>query len=192
MRATTILLSSLLLLGISGQAEAGRRGKAQTTEVQPTGEHMSEAQKGNVQALTMTLEMLKGESQVTDGQKEQLKKDLMNVADGANKPSEETVAALTASLTEALADESLTPMEAKQVASDLSKVLNSAGISQEEAMAAAESAKAVLEASGVSKEDAMKVAESLKAITAELQKNVAAGAEKVEQAAPEATRSRRR
>ena len=182
MRVTTVLLSSLVAFGLaSGPAFAGpRANKAKNAEIQqPTGENMSEAQKENVVALKTTLEALKAESEITDEQKAQLQKALMNAVDGATKPSEESVSALTTSLSTAMADQSLTPKEAQQLAKDISSVLNSAGISQADAQAAAASAKTVLEASGVTKEDAQKVASALQNIATELQANNDISKEKV-------------
>lgn len=142
----------------------------------PTGKNMSDQQTANVQKLQSDLAAIKSGWAVTEEQKTAVKNSLMAVADGATKPSEESVTALADSLSSALADEQLTNKEKAQLASCVETVLKSANIPQAEVEALANSTYEMLVATGVSKEEASAVAQDLKAIGAELKKNASAAA----------------
>lgn len=177
----TILLSlaaSPAYAGARGQVAAGVRTNSTP---QPTGQNLSEAQQQNVATLKKELEAIQQGSTVTPEQKQALKLSLQAVAEGAVKPSEASVKALSDALAEAKADGAIDPEEAMTIARSMATVLDSANVSQEEAQAAIKATQAVLESSGVDKADVETVAKCMKVIYDEVQTNVAAAKAKVDE-----------
>lgn len=161
----------------TGSHLANAKAKARSAaENHTAGQNMSDQQKANVQKLQSDLASIKAGSTVTEAQKQAVKDSLTALADGAVKPSEESVIALADSLTTALADEDLTPQEKIQIANSVEAVLTSANISQAEVEALVASTQALLVASGVTREEARTVADDLRAIGIELRANATAAA----------------
>ena len=156
--------------------------KKTDVKVEPTGEHMSDAQKANLEGLVKELQAIQANSDVTEEQKQALATSLSAMADGATQPSEESVEALASSLSTAKKDGEIDKNEAMQIAQDISKVFSSAEIPPEEVKAAATEVQGILEASGVDKDTAKQVADDLMKIGEELKKNAAEGQKKVEEA----------
>lgn len=167
------LSSSPVVAAERGALAQSLREQAATLQ-QPTGQNMSEAQQQNVATLKKELESIKQGSTVTPEQKTALKVSLQAVAEGAVKPSEASVKALSDALAEAKADGAIDPEEAMTIARSMVTVLDSANVSQEEAQAAIKATQAVLESSGVEKSDVETVARCMKVIYDEVQVNVAA------------------
>ena len=138
---------------------------------QPTGQNLTVDQKANLQHLQTDLNAIKAGSTVTPEQKTAVADSLAAVADGATRPSDESITALANSLTTATADGNLTPKEKKQLSENIEAVLNSPGIPPEEVAALVSSTEALLTASGVSKEDAETLANDMRAIGEEIQAN---------------------
>jgi len=107
---------------------------------------------------------LKQGSQVTQSQKDALKKDLNAMVTSATRPDAALVNQLASDLSAALADGKVTGVEKAKLTKDLEKVMNSAGISAAQVSLAISDAQAILLASGVSKADVQKVVADLKAV----------------------------
>jgi hypothetical protein len=135
---------------------------------------MSAQQQTNVQTLSNDLNAIKSGSQVTPEQKQALSESLIAMADGATKPSQASVDALSADLSEAMTDGNLSNKEKMQLSNDLAEVMNSANIPKSEVDAAIADAQAVLTASGVDKADVQEIAGDLQAIAKEGQANATA------------------
>lgn len=106
-------------------------------------------------------------SQVTAQQKQQLAKDLLASAQGANKPSSTTVAALAEELSAAFAQKSLSEKDCSRLLTDLAAVLNPANIQQTQMQAILSDIQAVFQVSGVARKDAIKISDAAKAVAAE-------------------------
>jgi hypothetical protein len=169
-----LVIASSVFAGPLGGGGGMRSAPQARSGSRTAGQNMSEQQKSNVQKLQSDLAAIKAGSNVTDAQKQDLKNSLVALADGATKPSEESVTALANSLSAAFADKTLTTPEKAQITKNVEAVLKSANIPQSEVEALAASAQAVLIASGVSKADAQTVANDLRAISAELKAKAAA------------------
>jgi len=128
---------------------------------------LSATQQQNVQTLVTDLQAMHSKSQVTPEQKQQLKNDLMAMADGATKPSQASVQKLATDMQAAWSDQKLSPKEQYQLTADVAAVLNSANIPASEVQAALTDAQAILQASGLNQADAQKIVADLKAIAAE-------------------------
>ena len=150
------------------------RGEKTNRSGEKAGSRMSETQQQNVNKLLSDLKDIKSGSQVTPEQKQQLKNDLMAMADGAQKPSQASVSQLATDLQAAWSDQKLTPVEQKKLMADVTAVFTSANIPASEVQATVIDAQAILTASGVTKEDAVAIANDLKAIATELKNNVPA------------------
>lgn len=137
---------------------------------------MSEAQQQNLTKLKTDAEQIKSGSQVTQQQKDQLKRDLEAMIHGATRPDAALVDQLAADLSAAMADGKVSGLEKTKLMKDIEKVLNSSGISMTEVNAVIADAQAILAASGVSKADAQTIGNDLKAIAGELKKNAPASA----------------
>lgn len=136
----------------------------------PNTPKLSATQQQNINQLVADLKTIKSKSPVTPEQKQQLKKDLQAAAEGAKKPSPESVTKLASDLSTAWADQKLSPSERVYLVQNFNAVMNSANIPSAESQAALNSAQTILKYSGISKEDAQKLNNDLKAIAAELQK----------------------
>lgn len=78
----------------------------------PTGENLSPQQQQNVVKLQSDLMSLKGDSQVTQEQKQKLAADLNTLAQGTVRPSQESVDKLAGDLADSMADSSISQAEA--------------------------------------------------------------------------------
>ena len=177
---------------MGGRAARWADASATTEKAPPSGEHMSDAQKSNVEALAKELKAIQEGSQVTEDQKKAMADSLMAIADTAHKPSQESVDNLVKSLNAAKADGEIAPNEAMRLAQDIAKVIDSSGASQEDVQGAIQDAQSILVASGVSKETAMVVAQDLQVIAKEVQSNVSQGKAAVEEATGGSTKKKSR
>lgn len=191
----SIALCTVIVLPITAEARPGRgdrtnqrtktqqsRARTNTTS-QPAdgsvkskfqertqGEHAPSAQQqANIQKLKSDLQLLKSDSQVTQSQKDQMAHDLRNLAEGTQKPSQQSVDKLATDLSDALADGNLTYQEQAMLAQDIASVMNSANIPPEEVQAALNSAQSILESSNVDQSDVQLIMNDLHAIAEELQ-----------------------
>jgi type VI protein secretion system component VasK len=106
-------------------------------------------------------------SQVTAQQKQQLAKDLLATAQGANKPSSATVTALAEELSTACAQKSLADKDLTRLLTDLAAVLNPANIQQTQMQAIFSDVQAIFQVSGLARKDAIKISDAAKAVAAE-------------------------
>jgi len=113
------------------------------------------------------LTAIQANSQVTPEQKQQLAKDLLATAQGANKPSAATVAALANDLAAAFAQKPLPETERNRLLSDLAAVLNPANIQSAQMQAIFADIQAIFQVNGLPRKDAVKIADDAKAIAAE-------------------------
>jgi len=135
----------------------------------PNTPKLSATRQQNINQLAADLKTIKSKS-VTPEQKQELKKDLLAAAEGAKKPSSDSVTKLANDLSAVWADQKLSAQDQAFLAKDLNTVLNSANISAAESQGALNSAQTILKYSGISKDDGQKIVSDLKAIAAELQK----------------------
>ena len=155
--------------GVTPPAPARPITPAPQTAV-PAAPAVPAARQQNINQLVADLKTIKSKSSVTPEQKQQLKKDLQAAAEGAKKPSPESVTKLANDLSTAWADQKLSPTEQTFLAQNINAVVNSANISPAESQAALNSAQTILKYSSITKDDAQKINNDLKAIAAELQK----------------------
>ena len=113
------------------------------------------------------LAAIKPDSQVTAGQKQQLAKDLLAAAQGANKPSLATVAALANELSSALAQKPLPETSRNRLLTNLAAVLNPANIQPPQMQAIVSDVQAIFQANGMTHKDAAKISDAVKAVAAE-------------------------
>ena len=106
-------------------------------------------------------------SQVTAEQKQQLAKDLLATAQGANKPSSATVTALADELSKALAQKALSDKDRNRLLTDLAAVLNPANIQPTQMQAIYGDIQAMFKANGVAPNDAVRITDAVKAVGAE-------------------------
>ena len=106
-------------------------------------------------------------SQVTAQQKQQLLKDLLATAQGANKPSSATVTALVEELSTACAQKSLADKDLTRLLTDLAAVLNPANIQPTQMQAIFSDVQAIFQVSGLARKDAIKISDAAKAVAAE-------------------------
>jgi hypothetical protein len=106
-------------------------------------------------------------SQVTPEQKQQLAKDLLATAQGANKPSSATVAALAKELSAAISQKPLSDANRNRLLTDLAAVLNPANIQPTQMQAITADVQAIFQTSGLARGDAVKIADAVKAVAAE-------------------------
>ncbi len=139
------------------------------TPASPNVPKLSATRQHNINQLLADLKAINSKS-VTPEQKLQLKKDLLAAAEGAKKPSSDSVTKLANNLAGAWADQKLSAQEQAFLAKDLNAVLNSANLSAAESQGALNSAQTILKYSGMPKDDSQKIVNDLKAIAAELQK----------------------
>jgi len=120
--------------------------------------------------LRADLTAIKANSPATAEQKQQIARDLMAAAQGANKPSQSTAAGLANSLATAFAEKPLADKDCSRLVSDLAAVLNPAKIQPAQMQAIYADIQAVFQANGMARKDALKIADQAKAIGAETQK----------------------
>jgi hypothetical protein len=100
--------------------------------------------------------------------KQGLAKDLGNVAQGANKPSQATLSALSDHLATALAEAKLTTPKKTRVAQDVGVLLNSAATPATQKEAMIKDVQSILQSGGSSSENAAAVAADLQKVTDEV------------------------
>lgn len=152
-----------------GETKTRSVSKSSTSRPVPK---MSDQQKANVEKLVADLQAIKTGSQVTQEQKNKLALDLKTLAQGANKPSKESVEKLATDFSAALQDKQISKDEQAALTTDFQQVLNSANISPSEVETVVKDAQEILVASGITKEDGDLIVSDLKAIAAEIQKNL--------------------
>ena len=106
-------------------------------------------------------------SQVTALQKQQLAKDLLATAQGANKPSSATVAALAEELSSAFAQKPLSDKDRNRLLTNLAAVLNPANIQPTQMQAIFGDIQAIFQVNGMARKDAVKLTDAVKAVAAE-------------------------
>lgn len=159
------------LVAKKGSLQSTLRGTGATDEqiakVQSAFDNVvSDQQQANLQKLAGDLEGIQGDSQVTQDQVKALSSSLQAMADGATKPSQESVDKLSNDLSGALDDGSLSTMEEAQLTRDMQAVMNSANIPASEVTAAIDDAKTILTASNVDQADVQLVVSDMQAIYA--------------------------
>lgn len=113
------------------------------------------------------LAAIKPNSQVTAEQKQQLAKDLLATAQGVNKPSYATVAALANELSAALAQKPLSDTSRNRLLTDLAAVLNPTNIQPTQMQAIVSDVQAIFQANGMTHKDAARISDAAKAVAAE-------------------------
>ena len=117
--------------------------------------------------LRADLMAIKASSTVTADQQQQIAKDLIAVARGAQKPSPATAANLANSLAAAFAAKPLAEKDCSRLLSDLAAVLNPANIQPSQMQAIYADIQAIFQANGMARKDAVKIVDQVKAIGAE-------------------------
>ena len=121
--------------------------------------------------LRADLTAIKANPPATAEQKQQIARDLMAAAQGANKPSQSTAAGLANSLATAFAEKPLADKDCSRLVSDLAAVLNPAKIQPAQMQAIYADIQAIFQANGMARKDALKIADQAKAIGAETQRS---------------------
>lgn len=116
------------------------------------------------------LAAIQANSPLTTTQKQQLAKDVLACAQGAGKPSQATVSALTDSLAAAFVQKPLSEASRNRLVSRLAAVLNPANIQAAQMQAVYADVQAIFQDNGMVRRDAVKIADQLKAVGAETQK----------------------
>jgi hypothetical protein len=124
----------------------------------------------SIAKLRADLTAIKPNSPVSAEQKQQITKDLVAVAQGANKPSQATAANLADSLSTAFSEKPLAEKDCTRLLSDLAAVLNPANIQSAQMQAIYADIQAIFQANGMARKDAVKIADQVKAIAAETQR----------------------
>ncbi len=168
-----LLSAALLSAGPLGGGGAARSRAAETERSAPSGQNLSAAQQGNLQKLQADLAALKAGSQVTPELKAAVKTSLLALADGATRPSQESVSALAGSLSSALADQDVSQQEKVAIARSVQAVLASAGLPPEEVDQLVAATSELLLAAGVDRSDVQMVVADLQAIATEARSNLA-------------------
>ncbi|MGN6554722.1 MAG: hypothetical protein ACTHLW_13515 [Verrucomicrobiota bacterium] len=101
--------------------------------------------------------------------KQQFATDLLGTAQGANKPSTNSVAALANSLLPALANNQVSTAADARLVEKLVVLMNSHGLSSTRTQEIAEEAQTALQSAGVPAADAAKISSDLQAIASEVQ-----------------------
>jgi hypothetical protein len=100
--------------------------------------------------------------------KSSLAKDMANVAQGANKPSSETLSKLSDHLTAAYAEATLKAPQRTRLAQDIGVLLNSANTPPTQKEAMIKDVESILQTGGASAENASAVSADLKTVTEEV------------------------
>lgn len=124
-----------------------------------------------VDKLAADLTGIKAGSIITPEQKEMLQNDAATLAKGAIKPSKESLAKLSASLSAALAGKDVTPRDQSLSAKAIYAVLNSGTLTAAQAQNAVNVVQNTLKSSNASEADVKAVTGDLRAIVADLQKS---------------------
>jgi hypothetical protein len=110
---------------------------------------------------------IKAGSPPTAAQKQQLAKDLLATAQGANKPSLATVTGLAEELAAAYAQKPLSDEARNRLLTDLAAALNPANIQPTQMQAIVADVQAIFQVNGLPRKEAMKIADGVKAVAAE-------------------------
>ena len=102
------------------------------------------------------------------GLKPTLARDMANVAQGANKPSQATLTKLSDHLATAYAETKLNPQQRTRLAQNIGVLLNSANTPPNQKEAMVGDVESILKTGGASAEDAAAVAADLKTVTEEV------------------------
>lgn len=124
----------------------------------------------SIAKLRADLTAIKAGSPVTADQKQQIAKDLVAVAQGANKPTPPTAAKLADSLSAAFAEKPLADKDCTRLLSNLAAVLNPANIQSAQMQAIDADIQAIFQANGMARKDAVKMVDQVKAVAAETQR----------------------
>ena len=138
----------------------------QPTTTSPTTASVTPVQQA-LAKVRADLTALKAGSPVTAAQKQQLAKDLLAAAQGANKPSLATVTTLAEDLSAAYSQKPLSEDNLKRLLTDLAAAFNPANIQPTQMQAVVADVQAIFQVNGLARKDAMKIADDLKAIAAE-------------------------
>jgi hypothetical protein len=147
--------------GVTSPSQPARPATAPATAAPSTAVQQSSAK------LRADLTAIKANSPVTASQKQQITKDLVALAHGANKPSEATAANLANSLAAAFATKPLSEKDCSRLLSDLSAVLNPANIQSAQMQAIHNDIQAIFQSNGMARNDAVKLVDQVKAVGAE-------------------------
>jgi hypothetical protein len=118
----------------------------------------------SVAKLRTDLTAIKANTKVTAEQKQQITKDLIAVAHGANKPSQPTAANLADGLSASFAEKPLADKDLSRLLSNLAAVLNPAKIQPAQMQAIYADIQAIFQANGTARKDAVKIVEQAKAV----------------------------
>jgi hypothetical protein len=151
--------------GVAPPSQPARPATTPAATVSPTPVQQSIAK------LRADLVAIKANVQVTSDQKQQITRDLIAVAQGANKPSPSTAANLAGSLAAAFAGKPLADKDCGRLLSDLAAVLNPANIQPTQMQAIYADIQAIFQASGMARKDAVKIVDQVKAVAAETQRS---------------------
>jgi hypothetical protein len=124
----------------------------------------------SIAKLRADLTAIKANSPATAQQKQQVARDLIAAAQGANKPSPPTAASLANSLAAAFAEKPLEDKDCRRLLSDLAAVLNPARIQAAQMQAIYADIQAIFQANGMARKDAVKILDQVKAVAAETQR----------------------
>ena len=125
----------------------------------------------SIAKLRADLVAIKANAPVTAEQKQQITRDLLAVAQGANKPSQPTAAKLGNGLAAAFAEKPLADKDCSRLLSDLAAVLNPANIQPTQMQAIYADIQAIFQANGMARKEAVKIVDQVKAVGAETQKS---------------------
>jgi hypothetical protein len=125
----------------------------------------------SIARLRADLMAIKANSPPTAEQKQQIAKDLMAVAQGANKPSQGTAASLANGLAGAFAEKPMAEKDCNRLLSDLAAVLNPGKIQAAQMQAIYADIQAIFQANGMARNNALKMVDQVKAVGAETQKS---------------------
>jgi hypothetical protein len=164
-RAREIRNQNNVQQGVAAPTQPARPATAPATSASPTPIQQSIAK------LRADLTAIKANAPATAEQKQQTMRDLMAVAQGANKPSQPAAANLANSLAGAFAEKPLPDKDCSRLLSDLAAVLNPARIQPAQMQAIYADIQAIFQANGMARKDAVKIVDQVKAVGAETQKS---------------------
>ncbi len=143
--------------GVASPAQRVQPAAAPTASASPTPVQQSIAR------LRADLKAIKPNAPVPASEKGQITKDLIALAQGANKPSEATAGNLAGGLATAFAQKPLSDRECSRLLSDLAAVLNPANIPPTSMQAVHADIQAIFQANGMERKDAVKILDQVKA-----------------------------
>ncbi len=123
--------------------------------------------------LQTDLVAIKPDSTVLPAQTQQIAQDLLAAAQGAGKPSSQSVAKLANDLAAALAEKNQSAHNLGRLMQDLSALFNNTNLSASQTQAIIADVEAIFQKSGASAAKAAAIADDVKAATAEIQKGLA-------------------